>query len=820
MATQTAGTAVTAAQHDSDPTRIEPAIYAQSFGQPRPKPRVLWPFPAFILGIVAIVGVWYGRPYLRISPSDRVQRELKEMRTIIERHPSQIDRAESIGRRILNMGDPHPYPSLVGEANYLLGCIRYQQGQESAGANSSKALEEARSHFEIAEKEGVPDADRQRLSYRLALAWHYLKVDPEQVVARLTAIEDPENRAEKWHILTEEYLRLQSPNLPAALDAAKQHIALLPTTAEPRSVAQARYRLADLHTKLNEHQEARRVLERIDGEAAGDVYYPSRTLLAQCLQMEGNFLQAAKTWEQAKANPKATAVELSRVHYELGNCYARAQRPDEAQRAWKQAQLRGGESGQAATLRIAEAMLEDKGNAAASVAAFEDGLRGIGRPADYQNSLFSLKAVQQTLEQGIKQLQAGGDLLSANRLSELHVRVTPPGRSRELQVELAESLGQKLLADAQGKSMPESDLLVVEARTQFRRSGTLAIEAATPDRPAEEQVVWLTRAAEQFFKTRDPADANSALSALDRVISLQKSGGGIDPKVWYLKAVAHQQLKQRDEARNAFRECGLPGSRYEARARYQIAEMDIADLNRDSPDLRVKLQQIALELEKNATREVQQADADLHEHSLYLLADVVYQQNNHIDAITKLQGFLEQYPKSKLANNAKFLLGRCFWYQAARDSQKIQNPATPKKELDLIRINYKENLKQALQQFDELEGRLLERQKQQLTAEEFVLLRQASFGAAECSFFSEAFEDAVRRYNLLRLRYTDKVEELVILSQLWQCHYAYLKQPDKSRAMWEAVRDLLQKLPDSAFDGSSNVHKREFWQNWLKQAAR
>ncbi len=69
------------------------------------------------------------------------------------------------------------------------------------------------------------------------------------------------------------------------------------------------------------------------------------------------------------------------------------------------------------------------------------------------------------------------------------------------------------------------------------------------------------------------------------------------------------------------------------------------------------------------------------------------------------------------------------------------------------------------------------------------------------------------RYKKLRQRYTNQVEELVAVSQLWQC-YGRLRQAGDGKAMEDAMRDLLKSLPDTAFDGSSPIHKREFWQKW------
>src|SRR5258706_11767866 len=140
----------------------------------------------------------------------------------------------------------------------------------------------------------------------------------------------------------------------------------------------------------------------------------------------------------------------------------------------------------------------------------------------------------------------------------------------------------------------------------------------------------------------------------------------------------------------------------------------------------------------------------------------------------------------------------------------------PVKDRDAASERYRKFLAKARVPFEEVEKVLLDRDEKKALADvDRPLLRQAQFAAAECCFFLEEYEEAVRRYKLLRLRYANQFEELVALSQLWQCYEKYLSQPESARPMVDAIRDLVKVLPDAAFDGSTPIQKREYWQKWL-----
>ena len=57
---------------------------------------------------------------------------------------------------------------------------------------------------------------------------------------------------------------------------------------------------------------------------------------------------------------------------------------------------------------------------------------------------------------------------------------------------------------------------------------------------------------------------------------------------------------------------------------------------------------------------------------------------------------------------------------------------------------------------------------------------------------------------------------MIALSQIWQS-YVLLNQADKATTLVARMQDTLPKIPDAAFDGRLDTHRREFWINWLKE---
>src|SRR5262249_26238308 len=129
-------------------------------------------------------------------------------------------------------------------------------------------------------------------------------------------------------------------------------------------------------------------------------------------------------------------------------------------------------------------------------------------------------------------------------------------------------------------------------------------------------------------------------------------------------------------------------------------------------------------------------------------------------------------------------------------------------------------LTRARDHFDKVEEELLQRAAAtggRLTPAENEFIRQSALSAAECDFFLPDYEEAIRRYKQIALRYPGRVEELAALSFQWQCYYRK-DEPAKAREVAVKVREVLSQVKDEMFDGSTEHHHRAFWENWLKQA--
>ena len=794
---------------------IDPAAYAeppgpQYYQHPLPRrPRVVWPWPVFLLGAAALIVVWLGRPYWRPTDSDRIHRDLTEMRNLLNRSTPDVDRAMTLGRKVLDLGSQ--FPQYVGEVNFLMGCAYVHKA--SSDSDSDADWKEARKYFEQAEKAGVAEPDQPKLALRLAKAMFLTGAEPKLVLEKLQKADDPESPAERWGLQAEVFMKQPEPNLAEAIAATKAQIPLIgPNDTKIR--AQAYYRLADLHLRQNELQPALQALQEIRASDSPEVFDSSRVLVARCEQANHRYAQAAQAWEQLRSKAKPP-IDKSVIAYELGYCYWKAGKADDARKAWEDAQGSGGEAAQATRMRLAEMQLADQASRPRAATYLDEALRDVQKPADYRNTLYPADQARQLVEKACQDFRAAGDFAAAGKMADFLVRLSGPGRGRELAAETAAAWGMSLKAEAKKLSGQASEHAEEEANKQLRQAAEFAVQAATPDRPPAEQSEWLRKAANFYLKCSDKADFQSAVAILDRLI---QSGGSAPPdgEVLYLKALAYESLNERDKAIEGYKACIQPGNPRQARARYQMAQLMFAEPAATKAEQQAKLDQISEELAKNLDSGVKESDPDAAQLSAYLLGHISYSKRDWLKAETYLTRALRDFPDSEESFNARFMLGRCYWFQAGKEQTALGNPDLPEPERAAAIKRKTDWLKKSAAVFEPLEGDLLKLERdQRLTEENRKQLVQTGFAAAECYFFMEDFNEAIRRYNVLRVRYAGQIHELIALSQLWQCYHEYTSDLDKAKSTVATMRDLLKSLPADAFTGTDKISKREFWENWL-----
>src|SRR5262245_46082162 len=90
-----------------------PAPPAESAAQP------LWQAPVFVLGVVALVGVWLGRPWWGPGPGRLVGRDLAQARQLLARPDGDAEAALKLAQRALDAAEA--FPERAGEAALLAG---------------------------------------------------------------------------------------------------------------------------------------------------------------------------------------------------------------------------------------------------------------------------------------------------------------------------------------------------------------------------------------------------------------------------------------------------------------------------------------------------------------------------------------------------------------------------------------------------------------------------------------------------------------------------------------------------------------------------
>jgi tetratricopeptide (TPR) repeat protein len=387
-----------------------------------------------------------------------------------------------------------------------------------------------------------------------------------------------------------------------------------------------------------------------------------------------------------------------------------------------------------------------------------------------------------------------------------------------------------LVADARATALAEqartapagqADGLRTQARAHYRAAAEAYERAATKAPPGPAQGTWLLNCADRFVKAGLGDRAAGLLARLNQLDGTAPEENLIE--AWYALGLELHRQKQFTAARDAYQRCLKPTSGRIYHARLHLALLDYAEDKFDPAEH--GLQEVL-----TALRAAPRPDAELTAQAEFALAEVAFQRENRKDeadrdyatAEQRFLGALQQHPAAAGVPKARFCLGKCYWFVATRKSNALssQELTLSPEERKHHQREMAESLRKALEQFTKVEELLQARRAAGgLTAGDATRLRLAEYAAAECHFFLGQYEEAVKRNAALADRYQGQPEELVALSQLWQCHN-YLNQPDKAQEVVGRMRAALDRMPAESFNGSTPLHQREFWAKWLDEAGK
>src|SRR5262249_36555431 len=151
-------------------------------GKARQRRRPLWQVPAFVAGVLALLGASLGRPLFHESPGSHLLRDLGTARQFLDSPNGPLDRAEALTQGV--PAQPDGPDAQAAQAHFLLGSVYLRQASQPPGG-AEDLWQKARVHLEQAEQLGVPESDRPHLDYRLGKVYFHAKEDPKKVVEYL-----------------------------------------------------------------------------------------------------------------------------------------------------------------------------------------------------------------------------------------------------------------------------------------------------------------------------------------------------------------------------------------------------------------------------------------------------------------------------------------------------------------------------------------------------------------------------------------------------------------------------------------------------------
>ena len=795
-------------------------------------PRDLWQVPAFLLGVAAVVGVVLARPLWQDTPADRYRRELAALRLAADKFPGDVDvpQVQGLIRRVLD--DADQFPQFAAQTHLQVGSAYVAVGEKQVYAapperpsdeEAADAWKFARQHLEQADPAGLDAQDRMRLAFRLAKTLaRDPKADPQKVIdALLHSITGGDDPSEGFRLLAGLYLRLPTPDTKKARDALREHLSRALQRTPAAVLARSRLQLADLHAKLGELEEARKVLERV-GTDPPDLYVAARSQLAKSYLAEEDWGQAIRCWEQAREVKGIAPEQRGAILYYLADCYLKVNRRDEAVAALKEAQQGSGPESEASALRLAALMLRDRDpERDTAIRALETALEKVAGPAEYNNPLLPIPEARAIYEEAIQVYRLGGEWEQALRAARAYARIAEPGRDRELAAETFEAQAQALRQQAEQAAGPDKARLLDDANRNLRLAAS-EFQALAAKRPPADRVELQRRAAAYFLKAGDRQRAREMLEEVAQAPGLPPDKLG---EVWFLVGEAYREEGNKEQARAAYKKALETPGPVLARCRLQLAMLLMEGTNAND------LAEAVGYLEQNTEPEFEK-ERDTFEQSLFQLGYTRFQRRDYGRAAEALVRALERFPESPQALRARYYEGRCYWFLAAREAGKIREGQAKfaasgtaeevrkqtQQAIAAAEKQYRKYLEQAVEPFNAVEAVLVRSQTAgTLTPADAVLLRQASFSAAECYFFLGNYDESTVRYDRLVLRYKGKVEELVALSQLWHCYSVRLAQPEEARKALQKMRNAFTDMPDAVFDNSTEIHRRKYWEDWFKQ---
>jgi tetratricopeptide (TPR) repeat protein len=763
--------------------------------------RRLWQVPVFLLGMVVFVSTVKGWiPVGPLPPAELYRQDVADLRAACE--TLSPDREKLKERLVKVAGNLDLFPDQSQTAHFMLGSGYARLAELTPVIDEAKGYWTlAKQHFEQVRKESLRDPqDVVRLSYRSAKARAAVGyppgTDPKLLgvqIVLLSESPDGEDPGEAGRLQAEIALQMQDLNSAAA--ALTRYLTGTGKATPEISLNRGRVLLGEINFRLKRLEAARNWLSSVTADAPPEVVAGARSWLARVNMADGNFKGATADWEAVRAVPGLPAALRAAAAYHLAQCKLKTREPEAAQKLLDEA-LKGPDAPEstAAAFTLADLYLNDPDPAKHVLSAdlLVRGMKGISGPPDLLARNVNPNEVEGTFVTGFSKLTADEKFEAALKAVQAYVPIAKDAQANARRAEILQAWA-KFLQDSKQEFKPRAE----EAAREYA-----AFAAAQPAPSVKADA--LRKAAAMY---RTAGDAESAVTALKDAATLPDLPNDAAGKVWKDLADALIAAKRLDEVWPILNKILETSTAVSTVTRYELARQ-FAEIAREKQEYsefsrlaRMLYEQIA----KKA--DVAKEEQAYQELAMFELASDYFRAGNYPDAEFWLRKQLHTYQTGARALRGRLYLGICALQQVAS-----LPPA------DAVKANAL--LTEAFQLFRGIVAEVDSRLKKdaRVSDEEVWLRLQSEERILQCYYHMKSPNELLFEALNLRERCRGTVDELIVMSFMY--HAFKLKQAQNPRgndeqqalAMRDQMRDVFDKLPETAFKAAPGEYSRAYWQ--------
>jgi tetratricopeptide (TPR) repeat protein len=776
----------------------------------------LWQVPAFVVGLLTLLGAALSAPWRHPPEWWEFEEQIVTLRRGLDKNmpPDElVAHAEAARARL------YLFPERSAEGHFLIGSAYYRQAKQKPAAAALGVWPRAIEDIEQALSLPLAAADRPAAHYRLGYALYQMGADVPRALDLMTQAVDKgaDQPLQGYLLLVQANLKLTPPNVDAALTASRRVLDLTPESSI-EALTLARLMHGELLLRKDLRTDALKELEQIGPRAPTALRVKARLLQARACEEDGQLGRAVALWQELLKNHEQVEGGKSRVYYEMGWCYHRMEPRKLADtiKVWTEALRLGGPAGQAAGLRLGEMRLSlGEKESRQALDNWQQAMREVSSPVDWQNPYLELADVQKMLEDGLKLFQDKQDPQKAQKVAELLGKIAPGGEADD---KLAMAHQARAIQLQKQKESPEI------VASHF----LMAAQAFEKALKAHPDAARMWRCIQCFLSAKEMQRAQDLLQQYVK-LELDDEHKG---EAWFTLGDLYRSLdsKVSDRAHRAF----IKGLEYEKssfanKTRYWLAVEQIDKKNYD----RAKDILDDIFLPKN------NADLDraCHEKALYQLGALLIKMKNYGEARISLTQFIRIYGENPNVILARLELGECYSSLAKKEfeherhtddllqrADEADRPGLDRKKRHHHNLGV-EHLGEAIKTYqglaEDLRARAIDRAGP-LSLNELIVLRRAYFGLGQCHFDRNEYEEGLRVFQKLQEEYRQTLESLYAGLRICNLAEVFREPRERARRYQESAAKSLHLIKDDlqAMNSEHEVFKmpgvssRENWLDW------